>query len=627
MNHFFLLIASFFLLSSLQAASFQPIKDGPIHEAYVVQEYGTLLLETVPTEPPPPITEVTPAHDDPESIWIPGYWGWSAKHGLFLWISGTWRRPPPEHQWISGYWKQIPEGWIWIRGFWSPKELKELNFSANPPPDPIDEDIPAPPENAQDYFWILGYWSYDKEENQYTWLSGRWELIDPHWLYVPPRYQWREQGYLFLPDFWDWPIDNRGLAFSAVAVDFSSLNLVAYEPVKGLQQLVVMENLFPQWPNFANMFHYHYLFHQDSWKVWDATPPWWEWPTWWCFTWTDSWWLWWWWSHPGYTTPPWLSEDLTQQISPPTSSVIHLMEKVKPPVNVTANGVVGSKKILTALHKIEGRPIPILPSDPKQIIQIQEFAGPQRSASRNMLPTGKGMAEAPLKKPFFGPSLQSFKVPPKELVPPKRPSLVNRRPPENLSTQNFDRGESFLTYFLPILANYPYSRSYSETESYNSPQQQQSIYRQYPQTHPHPRYRTPQTPRTELPTYTPQPNVQERSLYTFPAERPIHQPTRPPFYGPNPEIESGPPSNIQHGVKVPGDLESHNHYHMRYAPYPGVRYEAPIQGYTRPGSNHQLTPMQTEHHDFYMSHPMYQVNPQGPRVHQMPGDYSTLPEQ
>ena len=114
------------LIISIQAKgdNYQIIKDGPLHEAYVVQEYGTLLLETVPSQPPHKITEQPPKQEDSQSLWIPGYWAWSSKYGQFLWVSGVWRRPPPEHHWIPGYWKKINNGWVWIRGYGAKQKRK-----------------------------------------------------------------------------------------------------------------------------------------------------------------------------------------------------------------------------------------------------------------------------------------------------------------------------------------------------------------------------------------------------------------------------------------------------------------------------------------------------------------------
>src|ERR1700722_2066246 len=335
MKRFIWLFVAFVIASQASAVEFQEVKDGLLHEAYVVQEFGTLLIEAIPTQPPPRITELKPSADDPQSTWIPGYWGWSRNHGKYLWVSGVWRRPPPDHQWISGYWKNYPEGWIWIRGFWSKINLNNVVYITLAPPDPIDELVPLPPANADDYFWVPGHWQYEEKSSQYVWYSGRWEKIGPHWVFVPPQYIWRETGYVFNPGFWDWPLDDRGLSFSSISIDPKAIDVFVYEPVHALQQLMVMELLYPDWPNYYCLFHYHYYFHYEAWSAWGAVPPWWNWPTWWCLPWQDMWWVWWWWCHPGYPNPSWLNPSIANQIAPPPSFVVKMMEPIRPPVNVT----------------------------------------------------------------------------------------------------------------------------------------------------------------------------------------------------------------------------------------------------------------------------------------------------
>ena len=44
--------------------------------------------------PPAPVIEDQPAAPDPQDVWTPGYWWWSAPLGRYVWISGAWRQPP-----------------------------------------------------------------------------------------------------------------------------------------------------------------------------------------------------------------------------------------------------------------------------------------------------------------------------------------------------------------------------------------------------------------------------------------------------------------------------------------------------------------------------------------------------
>ena len=52
--------------------------------------------------------------------WIPGYWAWDVSRNDFLWISGIWRKPPPNSQWVPGYWHEVDGGHQWVSGTWIP---------------------------------------------------------------------------------------------------------------------------------------------------------------------------------------------------------------------------------------------------------------------------------------------------------------------------------------------------------------------------------------------------------------------------------------------------------------------------------------------------------------------------
>jgi hypothetical protein len=503
-------IVALFLCTQLTAESFQVVKDGPIHEAFVQQEFGNLIQEAVPNEPPQKITELIPEQTDSQSIWIPGYWAWSKKHGIYLWISGIWRRPPPGRQWISGYWKNYPDGWVWVQGFWSKAyadSVYDLEFF---PPDPIDELIPKPPEPATNYFWVPGYWEFDSKNYQFVWNSGRWELFSTHWIYFPAQYIWREKGYVFNPGFWDWPVKIRGLAFAAIDIEQDALDVIVYEPKESLEELQIMELYFPYWPSYSCLYRYHFYFYSDAWIAWGAIPPWWNWPTWWCYPWQDQWWLWWWWCKPGYPNPPWMTSELAQAITTPPKFVVHFMDHTQPPLFVTPYGVVGGKKIFKALSIISGKDLPILPSDPKQVLQIQDVANPEGKKVSSLEPSGKRDSKEIPAKPFFGPTPHSLKAAPRRVTVPKKPQLTA---PGDLS--------------------------------YNVPQDIFWLLQQ------------------------PQP------------------------YG-------------------------------TYAPQPRPRYRAPVQGYDL---NYTYPPhsLHSQHRDHLMTHPQPQVNPAGPKAHQVPGDHSTLP--
>ena len=87
---------------------------GPVHEAFANPVTGEVKpLEIIAKEPPAPIEEVPPEFkpegDDVE--WISGYWSWDEERDDFLWVSGVYRKTPPEHRWVAGYWDKVEGGW------------------------------------------------------------------------------------------------------------------------------------------------------------------------------------------------------------------------------------------------------------------------------------------------------------------------------------------------------------------------------------------------------------------------------------------------------------------------------------------------------------------------------------
>ncbi len=93
---------------------------GPIHEAFASPTTEPQPTPLIPRQPPKPIEELPP-EQKPEGavVWISGYWGWDDERKDFLWISGTWRVPPPGKTWISGYWREENSQWRWVPGFWT----------------------------------------------------------------------------------------------------------------------------------------------------------------------------------------------------------------------------------------------------------------------------------------------------------------------------------------------------------------------------------------------------------------------------------------------------------------------------------------------------------------------------
>jgi hypothetical protein len=199
---------------------------GPIHEAFANPiTYDPTPGPIVPNPPPDPIEE-QPPDEKPEGDdvqWIPGYWAWDEERTDFIWISGIWRVPPPNCQWTPGYWDQCADGnggWRWTSGCWTPVDQCAGQYLPAPPPS--IEAGPSSPQPSEDgnYIWNPGYWSWTEatavQAPRYVWRPGCWTVYNPDWLWVPPRYVWTARGYLFVPGFWDYPIERRGIVYAPI---------------------------------------------------------------------------------------------------------------------------------------------------------------------------------------------------------------------------------------------------------------------------------------------------------------------------------------------------------------------------------------------------------------------------
>src|SRR5437879_1711022 len=72
---------------------------GPVHEAFAQPvEANPKATPAFPKKPPDPVPELPPDEKpkDDAAQWIPGYWDWDADKQDFIWVSGTWRVPPPK---------------------------------------------------------------------------------------------------------------------------------------------------------------------------------------------------------------------------------------------------------------------------------------------------------------------------------------------------------------------------------------------------------------------------------------------------------------------------------------------------------------------------------------------------
>jgi hypothetical protein len=187
---------------------------GPVHEAFAEPVIrASRATPVVAQQPPAPIQEVPPDQkpDDPNAVWIPGYWAWDNDQSNFIWISGIWRVPPPGMQWTPGYWAQADNGSQWVPGFWSATDQAQANLLPEPP-DPVNEAPPPQPDASSNY--VPGCWVW--QTTQYMWRPGFWITYQPNWTWVPACYTWTPAGYIFVDGHWDYALANRGLLFAPV---------------------------------------------------------------------------------------------------------------------------------------------------------------------------------------------------------------------------------------------------------------------------------------------------------------------------------------------------------------------------------------------------------------------------
>ncbi|MCH9608781.1 MAG: hypothetical protein S4CHLAM45_06930 [Chlamydiales bacterium] len=538
-------ILAIFLSTVGFADAVEFLEEGPIHEAFITQEFGGVILQAVPYRPPADLTEQIPERPNEHVQWIHGYWEWSKFKGDFIWISGVWRRPPPDHRWVSGKWAQLEEGWVWIKGFWSPFHKTEMTYISQPPPDMIDESVSKSP--GKSYFWISGYWQFDEEVSDYVWHRGRWQLISESWQYVPTHYLWGEKGYFMIPGYWDWPLEEKGVAYAAAYVEPDRRESVVYEPSVILEPLFICESLYPYWPNYPNFFYHHYYYHFDIWLAWGAVPPWWHWDAWWTFSWQDSWWLFWWWANPGFPQPFFIDEMMAQTITAPPLFVLKLMQNQEQPFAIAENGAIGTRTLIDAIESVTGHTSPILPSDPKIVNQIHEVAYPKGPPSLIFRPSGQSFVRDDPSKPYFGPvrhwldhppgraAIPSYpKIAPKEvekppivIMKPKRPPTY-REPPKNSSQE---------VHYTPSATHY---KSYEDEKRYR-PKHPTTQSRSNSQREPRPSYPAQKAPRASTPQSTYQPKIR---TYNTKPYRSTRAPSSAPMQGSPRETQTYTPMHL-----------------------------------------------------------------------------------
>ena len=193
----------------------KPLMEGPLHEAFLSPAKN---LDPVPHRQgaPAPIVE-RPGVDppNPNAQWIEGYWEWDASRKDFVWVTGTWRVPPPGKFWVNGYWRRDDKGWYRVPGFWSDRKTDRIDFRKNGPPadHPADEPGEAP---GPDYFYVPG--QYYPDGNGVVWKPGFWAKAQPGWAWVPAQWVQQPEGWTFQEGYWDRTLEDRGTLFTPAQV-------------------------------------------------------------------------------------------------------------------------------------------------------------------------------------------------------------------------------------------------------------------------------------------------------------------------------------------------------------------------------------------------------------------------
>ena len=204
---------------------------GPLHEGFAIPvHFGTDAKLIVDRQPPEMIQEFAPSHRPQGNVeWIPGYWSWDNDLKDFIWISGIWRDAPPERRWIPGYWQPTSaKSFAWMSGFWYPTDAQNIELHPAPPV----QKMVAPQGNApsDNHFWVPGNWQ--PENGKYVWHDGFWSRHEEGHVWIPMQNTPSADGFVHVPGYWDYPIDERGTIFAPVQFksDLAQAASIEYTP-------------------------------------------------------------------------------------------------------------------------------------------------------------------------------------------------------------------------------------------------------------------------------------------------------------------------------------------------------------------------------------------------------------
>jgi hypothetical protein len=244
---------------------------GPIHEAFASLTTEPMPTKLVEKQPPKPIDEMPPAEKPEGNVtWISGYWAWDDERKDYLWVSGTWRAPPPGKHWMAGYWKEDAGQWCWVPGFWTVAENQangshQITYLPVPPAQPNTSAPGEPP--TPDSFHVPGHWVWHDagyvvvngaqvyREAGYSWVAGYWARVQPGYVWVDSHYRWTPSGYIYIAGYWDLAITRRGFLYAPVYVNMAMVGpAFVYTPAYAVPQTVILDAFWVR-PSYC---HYYF---------------------------------------------------------------------------------------------------------------------------------------------------------------------------------------------------------------------------------------------------------------------------------------------------------------------------------------------------------------------------------
>ena len=252
----------------------EPMARGPVHEAFAEPiDFDQEQVFLVPKAPPTAIEELPP-DGKPEGegvVWIPGYWSWDDDRSDFIWVSGVWRYTPVGREWVAGQWQAEGDKYRWIPGYWAPTTGNgPAQVNRVPMPPASLESGPNREAPSDDHFWIPGTWQY--RSDRYVWRPGFWSVCHDDWVWVPDHYIPLGRQCAYVPGYWDYGWEQRGVLYAPCYIDYRRYvgRRYAYRPQIAINTVGAFLHLWVR-PSYR---HYYFGDYYDSRYVGFGIRPW-----------------------------------------------------------------------------------------------------------------------------------------------------------------------------------------------------------------------------------------------------------------------------------------------------------------------------------------------------------------